>query len=353
MKKTTELSRIDRAIADNIPDIEINFKENSGIVQDFIIFILKQVQFDLFGFTTFTLADFCKATGRTRVSLSYIDKRFNNTQIDPPEVGGYKFETVFDYALYDMMQKNLIFTKAYTTVRGDKEIKLEAIRIISDLRITYDAQNKKRKIYNVNISPELLEGFVRRYYNIDFIAYKALGKGRNGDQRKRFMIYLSKIRHILWSQKTTSTILTVDELAKAAGIKTNEDKHRKQSVKRLLDTVNEKTDFNVIYKFITAKSRYAYYIQLTFPYSPHAVKEDHIFFADLIDSLSEFYKTKEEKVENFQEWLTNHYVDMPAKAHHLKRCYYKRYRIELSDKEAINVIKTGLTFYLENSIQNP
>lgn len=348
MKKTTELSRIDRAIADNMPDIELNFKENAGIVQDFIVFILRQIQFDLFGFTSFTLADFCKATGRHRPSLSYINELFSSEKQQAPEVGGYKFETVFDYALYEMMQKNLIFSKAYTTVDGDKEIKLEAIRIISDLRITYDPQNKKRKIYNVNISPELLEGFVKRYYNIHFEAYKALGKGKNGDQRKGFIIYLSKIRHILWSKKNIATVLTVDALAKAAGIKTNEDKHRKQSVKRLLDTVNDKTEFKIKYEFITSNSSYAYYIKLIFPYSPHPVKEEHIFYADLINSLKDFYKTKEEKSEGFQGWLNNHYVDLPAKVHHLKRCYYVRYRIELNNEEALNVIKMGLNFYLEN-----
>src|SRR5699024_795065 len=115
MENKTKLSRIDRAIADNIPDITSSFEENAGIVQDFILFILHRMQFDLFGFATFKLSDFTNATGRHRPTLSYLVDRFEKGLEKAPERGGYKFQTVFDFALYEMMQKNLIRSEEHTS----------------------------------------------------------------------------------------------------------------------------------------------------------------------------------------------------------------------------------------------
>lgn len=344
MEKNNKLSRIDRAIADNIPDITSSFEENAGIVQDFIVFILHRMQFDLFGFTTFKLSDFTKATGRHRPSLSYIIDRFEKGIEKAPERGGYKFQTVFDYALHEMMRKNLIFEKAYTTLEGNREIKLEAIRIISDLKITYDPQNKKTKIYQVKISDELLNGFVRRYYTLDFSAYKAIGKGRGGDQRKTFMIYIAKLRHILWSKNMLTTTLALDQLVHAAGIKAAEAKHKKQNVKRLLDTVRTKTGFSLKYEFITGNTAYTYFVKLTFPYTPYPLKEEHLFYADLIDSLKLYYLKYNKDTGGFQEWLNDASQAMDAKVYHLKRCFYKRTSKELTDVEAVHLIKFGLDF---------
>lgn len=342
MEKKNKLSRIDRAIADNIPDISVNFKENAGIVQDFIVFILYQMQVDLFGYATFKLAEFCKATGRTRVSLSYVSDRFKEEK--DITLAGYKFQTVFDFALLEMMRKNLIFENAYTTKEGDKEIQLESIRIISDLKITYDPHNRKAKVYQVHISPELLNGFVKRYYTLDVNAYKIMGKGRNGDERKSFMIYLARLRHILWSKKMLSTTLALDQLVKEAGINSKEPKHKKLAIKRLLTAVQEKTDFDVEFEFINGKSVFQYYVKLTFPYTPHPIKAEHVFYADLITSLKTFYQKSFGSLDGFQGWLNDDTADLDVKVYHLKRCFYRISSKELSDPEALNMIKLGLDF---------
>lgn len=43
------LSRIDRAVADNIKDILRSFGTQAGLVQDFIVFISCRLKTDLFG----------------------------------------------------------------------------------------------------------------------------------------------------------------------------------------------------------------------------------------------------------------------------------------------------------------
>src|SRR5699024_5905848 len=321
-----------------------SFEENAGIVQDFILFILHRMQFDLFGFATFKLSDFTNATGRHRPTLSYLVDRFEKGLEKAPERGGYKFQTVFDFALYEMMQKNLIFEKAYTTIEGKRERKQEVIRIIADLKITYDPQNKKTKIYQVKISNELLNGFVRRYYTIDFQAYKKIGKGRGGDERKTFMIYIAKLRHILWSKNMRTTTLALNQLVQAAGIKAVEPKHKKQNVKRLLDTVRTKTGFPLEYEFISGNAAYAYFVKLTFPYTPFPFKGEHVFYVDLIDSLKLYYLKYNQNTEGFQEWLTDSNQGMEPKVYHLKRCFYNRTLKELTDVEAIHMIKFGLDF---------
>lgn len=340
MQNNTKLSRIDRAIADNIPDISLNFKENAGIVQDFIVFILHQIQIDLFGYATFRLSDFCRATGRTRASLSYVSERFQEGK--ETVLAGYRFQTVFDFALLEMMRKNLIFQKAYTTLEGNKEIQLESIRILSDLRITYDPQNKKAKIYQVYISPELLNGFVKRYYTLDLQAYRRVGKGRNGDERKSFMIYLFRLRHILWSKKTTSTTLALDQLIEVAGIRAKIPKHKKLAVKRLFSTIKERTDFKLDFEFINGRTPYRYYVKITFPYTPFPMREEHIFYSDLLGSLKTFYEKRYRKEDGFQEWLNDSALGLDVKIYHLKRCFYRRTAKELSDVESLNMIKFGL-----------
>src|SRR5690606_14222587 len=109
------LSRIDRSVADNLNDIRKSFGEDAGIVKDFIVFISKNLKKDLFGYSKFTLKDFCKESGRNRQDLAKKHPYFiANPKAIIPEYFGHEFISVFDYALFNMLQKNIIFAKLYT-----------------------------------------------------------------------------------------------------------------------------------------------------------------------------------------------------------------------------------------------
>ena len=60
VSSTRNISRIDQSVADNLKDIERSFGMDSGIVTDFIVFVTKKLKTDLFGYTRFTLSEFCK-----------------------------------------------------------------------------------------------------------------------------------------------------------------------------------------------------------------------------------------------------------------------------------------------------
>lgn len=346
MAKITELGRIDRAVADNLTDIRENFEDYSGIVQDFIVFILQQVKFDLFGFTRFTLDDFCKASGRNRQDLALIHPMFVKGSKKPPEVNGFKFETIFDFGLYIMMKQNLVFKKAYKTKDGGQEITLEGIRIISDVRLNLNRKSKTIKIYTVKISPELLEGFIKRYYTIDSNAYKIIGKGKGGDNRKAFLIYLSRLRHILWSNGQESTIISVDVLCEQANIGAKEAKHKKLALSRTLKALKEKAGFPFKYDFVSAETNFEYFVRLDFPNVVVDFKNEHSFYSSLFrDLTSLFHKKYGHKAfdikEPFQEWLTNNGLDFAEKAELLRKVYYRNFDKNLSDADIIEFMKIG------------
>lgn len=344
MAKLTDLGRIDRAVADNLSDIKDSFDEYSGIVQDFIVFISQQITYDLFGFTTFTISDFCKSSGRNRQQLAIKHPLFTNTKKKPPQIDGFDFETVFDYALIVMLQRNLVFKKVYQTKENNRIIHLESIRILSDVRIELDKSNKGVKRYKVKISSELLNGFIKRYYTLDNKAYSLIGKGKGGDNRKTFIIYLSRLRHILWSTKQEEIVLPVDEICRAADIIRSENKHKKEAVNRLLKAVKEKSKFFLNYEFVSNGS-YSYYVRLEFG-KPTSYKAPHNFYLTLMNQLEDVYNNLKKPISNniepFQEWLTNHNLEYHQKITAIRYAYKSALAINLSENEAFQILKYGL-----------
>lgn len=346
-KIITNFGRIDKAIADNSNAIKDNFGEQASLVQDFIIFILKNIKTNLFGFTEFTLAEFCKATGNTRQQMAIIDPIFSKpgSKIKPPIKSGITFSTVFDYGLYSMMQKNIILDNNYPTKKGETIVQLKSIGIISDINILIGAKGIKK--YQIRVSPDLLEGFASRYYSVDTDAYRLLGKGKKSIMRKAFLIYLCKIRHILFSNKKNETTISVDVLAAEAGIQTKENYHTKRSLSRILDKIQEiGFPFNYEYQSINKNSA-QYYVKLTFDeVYPKSTTKEHLFFYAIIDDFSSYFQStygnrQFKDKEPFQRWLTNIQYNTDVKIGILKKLYKKFFEKNLSDQEAINIMTNG------------
>ncbi len=349
----TRLGRLDRAIAENLADIRSSFDDNSALVLDFIVFISQRMKTDIFGYTRFTLKDFCLSTGRNRQDLAVKHPFFRDGKKKPPEIDGFRFETVFDYTLMVMMQRNLIFKNVYETRDEGRVIRLESIRIISDVRLNFVRKSKEVKIYDVRISPEILNGFIRRYYTIDIHAYKLAGKGKGKECRQSLVIYLSVLRHILLSRGLNRTSVALDILAGQANISPDKTTfHRKEAVSNILKYLKNKARFPFEFSFTRDFSERRFYVEFLFsePYPQNTLIREHNFYYTLFSDLKLFFDCKYEKLikenkvnirkEPFQAWLTSS-ADTAEKISFLKKSYARIFQVELNDADAWDIYKNG------------
>ncbi|CAG5074777.1 hypothetical protein DYBT9623_05465 [Dyadobacter sp. CECT 9623] len=351
------LSRIDRSVADNLNDIRKSFGEDAGIVKDFIVFISKNLKKDLFGYTKFTLKDFCKESGRNRQDLARKHPYFlANPKAIIPEYFGHEFVSVFDYALFNMLQKNIIFAKSYVVNTRNEVIQLKNFPILKDIRLNLNRQSNTIKIYEIRISDEWLDGFISRYYTIETNGYPKIGKGRGGDGRKSLYLILQRTRHQLLSQRETTARFSVDYLADLAELVVEENRFRKKSLKRILDFFQEKGDFPFSYRFVKGDPSKAYqeeyWVELDFSSSVNIIslsekRGDHLFYNSLIVELRNVFNSKHSKVaikdetDVFQRWLTNADADTDTKIEILVSAYYKAYNQQITKIQAKKYIRDG------------
>lgn len=349
MEKITQLGRIDQAIAANLSDIRVSFEDYAGLALDFIVFISKRMKFDLFGYTSFTLQEFCEATGRHRGDLAQkLPAEYLKIK-KPYEVEGYKFETVFEHLLINLVRTNLLFNNVYTTKEKDKVIRIESIRILHDVKVNFNRRSNEIKRYEVRLSPELLDGFIKRYYTIDAEAYKRAGRGRGREGRQAIVIYLSILRHVLFSQNKTSTTIPLEVIAKYVNTENKKSYHKKEMVNNNLEIIRDKANFPFEYKFVSTNNNFQYYIELSFMpvYSKATLVSEHNFYFALLDDLKFLYNSKYKDLvhkdkEPFQAWLTAKYADTNEKVQILKKVYSKCFSINLTDNQAMSLYLKGL-----------
>jgi hypothetical protein len=338
------LSRIDRAVADNIKDIQRSFGSQAGLVQDFIVFISRRLKTDLFGYTRFTLQEFCKQTGRRRQELALIHPDFASGKVLPPVIQGYAFNTVMDYALYSMMERNIIFSARYEVREKDEVIQMQNFPILKDLKLNFSRRDKEQKVYEIRLSDELLQGFLSRYYTIDAESYRLVGKGRGGDSRKKLLLYLSKLSHVLTSTGKTETLIPLDRLCLFADITDPKPSHKKQNLLRMLSYIQQTGHFPMQFDFV---SRPAYSVRLVFIVGNNRrlFQTEHNFYFRLISGLRGIFalsKMRQHLDEDpFQYWLVNAHLDLEAKAQVLAQTYYICLNLTITHTYAITLIQSG------------
>ncbi len=339
-------SRIDRAVADNIKDIERSFGSQAGLVQDFIVFISKKLKTDLFGFTRFTIQEFCQETGRMRQELSLVHPDFVSGKIKPPVIQGYEFNTVLDFALYTMLEKNIIFSKVYEVKAKEKTISMHSFPILKDLKLNFDRRSKEKKIYEIRISDELLGGFLTRYYTLSSESYRLVGKGRGGESRKKLLIYLSKLSHvILTTESNCQTLIPVERLCQFGDIKDRKPSHKKQNLSRMLEYIRSKGSFSFDYEFVTNGFNFEYFVKLTFSrVDKRVLIKEHGFYYKLLSTLKAVFDSRKDRAhlpedtDQFQAWIVRANVDTSLKAQALIQAYYHAFQINLSQSYAIDLI---------------
>ncbi|OJV17354.1 MAG: hypothetical protein BGO21_26085 [Dyadobacter sp. 50-39] len=351
------VSRIDRSVADNLNDIRTSFGDDAGVVKDFIVFVSKNMKRDLFGYTKFTLQDFCKETGRNRQDLAKRHPYFvSNPKAVVPEYHGHQFVSVFDYSLFLMLQRNIIFAKTYTVNTKDEVIQLENFPILKDIKLNMDRASNTVKIYEIRISDQWMDGFISRYYTVETNGYRMIGKGRGGDGRKSLYLILQRTRHQCLSQNQTIARFSVDYLAHLAEVDVEENRFRKRAVKRMLDLFLQKDAMPFSYRFVKADrakvNQEEYWVEINFAPSsqtPPVAEEhgDHVFFNSLVRDLKKRFKLMysdvviEDEKDHFQRWLTNHKVDLDVKVDVLIAAYNKAYSAQMTKIQAKQYIRQG------------
>lgn len=339
------LSRIDRAVADNIKDIQRSFGSQAGIVQDFIVFISRRLKTDLFGYTRFTLHEFCQQTGRRRQELAIIHPDFISGKRLPPLMEGYAFSTVIDYALYSMMERNIIFSSKYEVKGKDTTIQMQSFPILKDLKLNFNRKDKDQKIYEIRLSDELLQGFLSRYYTLNTESYRLVGKGRGGDSRKKLLLYLSKLSHVLISTGQTETILPLDRLCQFADITDTKPSHKKQNLLRMLNHLQVVGKFPFHFTFVSGK-QYDVRLIFTSAISKQAIRAEHNFYLRLMNGLHSIFQCTQANhriidKDPFQVWLSRSDLDTEAKAQVLSQTYYLSLHITITHTDCITLIRNG------------
>lgn len=339
------ISRIDRAVADNIKDIQRSFGSQAGIVQDFIVFISRRLKTDLFGYTRFTLQDFCKQTGRRRQELALIHPDIASGKILAPVIRGYAFNTIIDYALYSMMERNIIFSTRYDVKEKDSVIEMHNFPILKDLKLNFNRKDKEQKVYEIRLSDELLQGFLSRYYTLDVECYRLVGKGRGGEGRKKLLLYLSKLSHVLTSTGQTETTLPIDRLCQLADIIDPKPSHKKQSLFRMLNIICGVGKFPMHFEFVSSAF---FIVRLSFftPLTKRTFQLEHNFYFRLMSGLRSIHAAKKPSQlirdeDPFQAWLVSSHIDTEAKAQVLAQAYYITLNLTITHPYAIMLIKNN------------
>jgi hypothetical protein len=344
------ISRIDRAVADNLKDIQWSFGNQAGLVQDFIVFISRQVKTDLFGYTSFTLKGFCEYTGRNRQDLALIHPDFVSGKSQPPVIQGFAFATILDYALYSMMERNILLSNRYEVKHSGSIIQMHNFPILKDLKLNFNRHPKEQKVYDVRLSDELLHGFLTRYYTFSSESYRLVGKGRGGDSRKKLLIYLSKLNHVMVSSSChNQMIVPVDRLCGFADINDIKPSHKKQNLARMLNYIRDTGKFAFDYSFINNSSPHGYYINLVFNpvFNKRTLQIEHAFYHRLLTTLKSIFESQIKteflatEGDPFQFWLCDKYSDIQLKAQALIQSYYIAYNLNISQAYAVNLIQTG------------
>lgn len=350
------ISRIDQSVADNLKDIERSFGMDSGIVTDFIVFVTKKLKTDLFGYTRFTLNDFCKESGRNKQYLCEPHPIFEKTDTKVPDYFGHKFESVFDYVLFRMIKENILFSKDYSYNDGGQVIHLKNFPILKDIKLNIDRNSNGVKVYEIRVSDQLLDGFMKRYYTIESNGYRMVGKGRGGDGRKRLFIFLYKTKHIMSSQNSAITRFPIDYLAQIADVDVKENKLRKVSIKRVLDAIIKNGQIYFSYNFVqgdvTKKNQENYWVEIDFS---EVIKDkelleprgDNSFFKNLLVDLKFSFERKyagisiKDEKDSFQRWLTNNSIDLDEKIEIVQSSHYRAYGKSITSSKAMNFVMIG------------
>jgi|GEM_PF-4787186 len=326
-EETKDFIRVDRSIVQQINDIHTNFGEDSQLVLSILLFFQKVLKANFFFRIDFTIEEFCRKTGYNKFSLCREHPIFKNDKTPIPKLAnGHEIKSIFDYTLYIMYQRSIVFPTGFTYTVKKQRNKMEKLEIMKTLEITTNTTKKNQKQYHVTLSEEIYNGFLSRYYIMNYETFKQLGKGKGGFGRQQLymLIQVEVNKQISMKENYQQPIIPVDNLIKYVSSQAKEPKHKKEAVKKTLDSII-KIDPFYSYKFIPMSKNslrdYGVAIIPTFTLPYEKLLKEHEFTIEIFERLRNYYMDyyikehdNSNEVEDFYGWLINKNLNSRDKA---------------------------------------
>ncbi len=349
------IARFDKGVADNLESVKKSYGSDGSIALDVIIFLSHQLKFDLFGYTTFTLNQFCSLTGRNRRELSSRHSYLIGPNARKPEVlDNYEFCSVIDYVLYQMTKTNIMFSKTIRYTENNRVFEINGLQVIKHVKIHTDTTEKNTKIYQVRLSDDFLSGFMSRYYTFNVSGYPKIGKGKGGEGRKSLYLLFNKVMHMKKesSEEVKTSWYSVDYLCKVANLNYDKSQEQKRNLTKVLETLIEKGGLEISYSYVLEKNaetsnKKGYWVKVVFDNNSciqkGESKGDHKFMISMFNKLKTYFNTihapknynfKDVEADPFQRWLTNSLADRDVKIEIYMESYHKSYNKRLSRSDA-------------------
>jgi len=355
--------RVDHNLFLNLSDIELTFQKDSVLARDFIIYLAHTYKADIFGYTEFCIADFCKVMQWNKKN---IQKTHDLFQVDPeegrsaqlpPKVGQVEMKSFFDYVLYRLFSQKIILSKTEKTkVPTLNIVRATSIEVIRDLNILYDPKKPDRRIYQIKLERGFLENILNFYVTISLKDYLKVGSGWDNGRHKSLYLYLCGSRHGLIHRNETVLTPNFNLLCEIAGIATTikEPRNRMVKLKKYLNEVSGNSDLKFEVKFFATKQqKYPYSVEIIFSKDKltlESTRKNYLFNhmnGELRKGFAAKYPRYKEDDTMFQKWLTNRAADTDVKQQIIRKAYTVE-RNQTVDKAEDKELEDLLKYYIDN-----
>ncbi|MDF7821845.1 hypothetical protein P1X15_29790 [Runella sp. MFBS21] len=347
--------RLDKNIFYNLPDIQRSFKEDATLARDIIIFLAHSYKTDLFGYTNFSINDFCKLMKYKSPNLQKIHPLFESGALTPPTLLGHEFKSVFEYTLYRLAANNIPFSRVEKTqVPSMKELNVSFVQIISDIRVNYHINRSQKRLYSFKLGRGFVENLISFYVTLSLKDYLQVASNKNGGRIKNLYLYLAGMQHVLIFNNTHILTPNFDTLCEIAHIEDQLPKHRKYTLHKYLRIIAENSDLKFQIEFYVDKGqKQAYSIRLTFDMTQLQLEgnKKNLFFKLLNERLrqafDDHFPQYIDNFELFQKWLTNRDYDKDLKDR-IIRDVYKASFMAGHDKAEDLSLQALMEMYIKN-----
>jgi len=348
-KINKSLSRVPQSLSFDNRALLRTFDYESTIIRDLIIYAGSRKMSNLFNEVSFTIEDFCTEFGYNRTTLQRTLKQFVDDPKLIPVIDGHKFDSLFEYALFRALKENIIFSRK----REGKET-FETVQIIERLEVFYNKSTHKttKRSYNVKLSTKILDYLFTEYNLIDYNEYRAIQANQisTTGAMRNFYIYMGRMVAIVKQLQKTNPdsvyTLSVDELCTIFGVDLKINKHKKEYVKKTLESLQSEIKSMLFdWKFITKNTRYSYFVEFYFPQSTIEYFDEQrrtVFYKKLYNAATLLYaKTKigEPKddiriklanlsMDDFFNWFADGDEDIEIRKRLFKQTYEEVYQVE-------------------------
>jgi hypothetical protein len=326
-----DMVRLDKNLFYNLPDLQQTFGDDAGLVMDIIVYLSHSYKNDLFGFSNFSLLEFCNIMGYKKANLQATHPDIKSGKFPAPSMDEHEFKSIFEYTLWRMASRNIPLSNTEKTqIPSMKEVNVKFVQVFSDLKVMYDIKKMDRRVYSYKLGQGFLENMLQFYITMSISNYLKVATNKHKDRIRSLYTHLAGMRHVVANNKITKLTPNFNMLCGIAGVPKNSlPKHKKEVLDKYLKQISEESDLKFKYRFyVAAKQKQAYSLELEFEDTfTFEGERKNIFFSELNILLRQIYVSVYPKYSSdhdlFQKWLNNRSKDIELK---------QRFSLQLDEK---------------------